>query len=59
MSPQYEAAIVETFAAFFDKGIVYKGLKPVYWCIHDKTALAEAEVEYENHTIPRLGLRTL
>ncbi len=48
----YEARIVETFYDFFEKGFVYKGLKPVYWCIHDHTALAEAEVEYEQHTSP-------
>ncbi len=52
MSNGYEASIVETFYDFFEKGFVYKGLRPVYWCIHDKTALAEAEVEYEQHTSP-------
>ena len=57
MSPDYEAAVVETFYAFLDKGMVYKGLRPVYWCIHDKTALAEAEVEYENHTSPSIWVR--
>src|SRR5205823_3909505 len=44
-----EAVIAETFLNFLEKGYVYRGLKPVYWCITDKTALAEAEVEYENH----------
>ena len=57
MDPQYEAAIVETLYAFLEKGLLYKGLKPVYWCIHDKTALAEAEVEYENHTSPSIWVR--
>ena len=57
MSNQYEAAIVETFYDFFEKGFVYKGLRPVYWCIHDKTALAEAEVEYEMHTSPSVFVR--
>jgi isoleucyl-tRNA synthetase len=52
MSNGYEASIVETFYDFFEKKFVYKGLRPVYWCIHDKTALAEAEVEYEQHTSP-------
>ena len=37
--------ILETFYGFYEKGFVYKGLKPVYWCSHDQTALAEAEVE--------------
>jgi isoleucyl-tRNA synthetase len=57
MSFGYEASIVETFYDFFEKGFVYKGLKPVYWCIHDRTALAEAEVEYETHTSPSVYVR--
>jgi isoleucyl-tRNA synthetase len=57
MSHQYEAAILETFYAFFEQGFVYKGLKPVFWCIHDQTALAEAEVEYEQHTSPSVYIR--
>ncbi|WP_213803308.1 isoleucine--tRNA ligase [Granulicella sp. dw_53] len=57
MSFAYEASIVETFYDFFEKGFVYKGLKPVYWCIHDRTALAEAEVEYEQHTSPSVYIR--
>ena len=57
MSNQYEAAIAETFFDFFENGFVYKGLKPVYWCIHDRTALAEAEVEYEMHTSPSVYVR--
>jgi len=57
MSFGYEASIVETFYDFFEKGFVYKGLRPVYWCIHDRTALAEAEVEYELHTSPSVYVR--
>jgi isoleucyl-tRNA synthetase len=57
MSFGYEASIVETFYDFFEKDFVYKGLKPVYWCIHDRTALAEAEVEYEQHTSPSVYIR--
>ena len=57
MSLAYEASIVETFYDFFENGFVYKGLKPVYWCIHDRTALAEAEVEYEMHTSPSIYVR--
>ncbi len=57
MSFPYEASIVETFYEFFEKGFVYKGLKPVYWCIHDRTALAEAEVEYEQHNSPSVYIR--
>src|SRR6266403_1580614 len=43
MSPQYEAAIADAFVTFLEKGYVYRGLKPVYWCIVDSTARAEAE----------------
>ncbi len=53
----YEAKILETFYGFYEKGFVYKGLKPVYWCMHDRTALAEAEVEYEQHTSPSVYVR--
>ncbi len=53
----YEARILETFYGFYEKGYVYKGLKPVYWCSHDHTALAEAEVEYEMHTSPSVYVR--
>jgi isoleucyl-tRNA synthetase len=57
MAPAYQATIARTFVDFLDKGYVYKGLKPVNWCLHDKTALAEAEVEYENHTSPSVWVR--
>ncbi|HET7102391.1 MAG TPA: class I tRNA ligase family protein, partial [Terriglobia bacterium] len=57
MSKQYEASTLEAFYDFFEKGFVYKGLKPVYWCLHDRTALAEAEVEYEMHTSPSVYVR--
>ncbi len=57
MSPQYESVIVETLFTFMERGLVYKGLKPVYWCLFDKTALAEAEVEYENHTSPSIWVK--
>ena len=49
MGFEYEALIAEAFLAFLREGYVYRGRKAVYWCIHCKTALAEAEVEYENH----------
>jgi len=57
MNPQYEAGILENFFAFLERDLVYKGLRPVYWCIFDKTALAEAEVEYEDHTSPSIWVR--
>ncbi len=57
MTPGYEATVLDTFYAFYEKGFVYKGLRAVYWCMHDKTALAEAEVEYENKTSPTIWVR--
>ncbi|MCU1274611.1 MAG: Isoleucyl-tRNA synthetase, partial [Bryobacterales bacterium] len=57
MSAQYEATIARAFLEFLDRGYVYKGLKPVHWCLKDRTALAEAEVEYENHTSPSIWVR--
>ena len=57
MTPQYESVVLATFYAFYEKEFVYKGLRSVYWCIHDKTALAEAEVEYEIHTSPTVWVK--
>jgi len=57
MSRAYEARTLEAFYGFLEKNFVYRGLKPVYWCIHDRTALAEAEVEYAPHTSPSVYVR--
>ncbi len=57
MSRPYEAKTVETFFRFLEAGFVYRGLKPVYWCIHDRTALADAEIEYEQHSSPSIYVR--
>ena len=57
MSREYEARTLETFYGFLEKDFVYRGLKPVYWCIHDRTALADAEIEYEQHTSPSIYVR--
>jgi isoleucyl-tRNA synthetase len=57
MYPEYESYVLETLYGFYEQGLVYKGLKSVYWCWHDKTALAEAEVEYEMHTSPSVWVR--
>jgi isoleucyl-tRNA synthetase len=54
MNFKYQAAIARALGKFVAKGLVYKGKKPVHWCIHCRTALAEAEVEYENHTSPSI-----
>ena len=57
MDHAYEAAIVREFGKFVEKGRVYKGLKPVLWCPVDQTALAEAEVEYEDHLSPSVYVK--
>ena len=57
MSKSYEACIADAFLTFLEKGYVFRGLMPVYWCLYDRTALAEAEVEYENHTSPSIWVR--
>jgi isoleucyl-tRNA synthetase len=50
----YQAQIAREFGTFTGKGLLYKGLKPVHWCYVDKTALAEAEVEYQETTSPSI-----
>ena len=57
MTPQYEAAVLEILYRFLENEFVYKGLRTVYWCVFDETALAEAEVEYENHTSPTIWVK--
>jgi isoleucyl-tRNA synthetase len=52
MNHGYEAAVAEQILAFLRSGYAYRGLRAVYWCIHDRTALAEAEVEYKEHESP-------
>lgn len=57
MSKAYEAETARLFGRFVGRGYVYKGARPVYWCIHDQTALAEAEVEYKEHTSPSIYVK--
>ena len=57
MDHRDEASIAGAFIDFYEKGYVYRGLKPVYWCIYDHTALAEAEVEYDDHTSPSIWVK--
>jgi isoleucyl-tRNA synthetase len=57
MSNTYEAETARQFGRFVERGYVYKGARPVYWCIHDQTALAEAEVEYREHTSPSVYVK--
>lgn len=57
INPEYEAEQVRVFGEMFKKGYVEKGLKPVYWCASCETALAEAEVEYADHTSTSIYVR--
>lgn len=49
LANEYEAAEIRVFKEFVKKDYIYKGFKPIYWCAHCETALAEAEVEYNDH----------
>jgi isoleucyl-tRNA synthetase len=57
MNYGYEAIVAGALLDFMEKGYAYRGRKPVYWCIYDTTALAEAEVEYEDHTSPSVWVK--
>jgi isoleucyl-tRNA synthetase len=57
MAPAYQAVIAREFGRFVGRDLVYKGLKPVHWCMHCKTALAQAEVEYEEQRTPSVYVR--
>ncbi len=57
MTPDYEATIVESFGGILEKGYIYRSKKPIYWCPVCVTALAEAEVEYANHTSPSIYVK--
>lgn len=54
LTPDYEEGIITSLATLVEKGYIYRGLKPVNWCCKCETALAEAEVEYEDHTSPSI-----
>jgi isoleucyl-tRNA synthetase len=54
MDYKYQGSIARALGKFVEKGLVYKGKKPVHWCIHCRTALAEAEVEYADHSSPSI-----
>jgi isoleucyl-tRNA synthetase len=57
MQPRYEAEQLRAFAAIIRNGHLYKGYKPVHWCLNCRSALAEAEVEYEDQTSPSIYVR--
>lgn len=57
MNPAYEAEEIREFARCYKNGVIVRGQKPVYWCIPLQTALAEAEIEYQNHKSPSVYVR--
>ncbi len=57
LDPAYEAAQIGVFGKMAEKGYIYKGLKPVYWCPHCETALAEAEIEYQERKSPSIYVK--
>ena len=57
LHPEYEAAQIRVFGEMYRRGYIYKGLKPVYWCAHCETALAEAEIEYDDHRSDSIFVR--
>ncbi|MEW5899877.1 MAG: isoleucine--tRNA ligase [Acidobacteriota bacterium] len=57
MNPEYEADVLRYLAEFFRSGDVFKGLRPVHWCPHCQTALAEAEIEYRDRTSPSIYVK--
>ena len=57
LKSQYEATIVKVFGELVEKGYIYRGLKPIHWCINDATALAEAEIEYADITSTSIYVR--
>ena len=54
MDPAYDAAEIGVLRHLVESGYVYRGLRPVHWCFADRTALAEAEVEYREHVSPSI-----
>ncbi len=57
LTPDYEEAILRSFSDLVKKGYIYRGLKPVNWCFKCETALAEAEVEYEDRSSPSIYVK--
>jgi len=54
LTPAYESQVIRLFGQIAQNGLVYKGRKPIHWCIHCETALAEAEIEYQPHRSPSI-----
>ena len=53
-TPEYEAGVIEVFGKLVEKGYIYRSQKPIHWCMQCQTALAEAELEYNNETSPSI-----
>ncbi|MFN3466156.1 MAG: isoleucine--tRNA ligase [Candidatus Brocadiales bacterium] len=54
LNPEYEAAVLDLFARLVEEGYVYRSLRPIHWCMRCQTALAEAELEYDEETSPSI-----
>ena len=54
LDPRYEAGILDVLAGLLENGSIFRQLKPIHWCIQDRTALAEAELEYSDETSPSI-----
>ena len=54
LDPRYEAGILDVLADLLDNGYIFRQLKPIHWCMNDRTALAEAELEYRDETTPSI-----
>ena len=57
LDPEYETGTVAAFGKLAEKGLVYRGKKPIHWCMHCETALAEAEIEHGDHRSPSITVR--
>ncbi len=57
LTPEYEKSVIELFGKLAEKDLIFQGKKPIHWCSHCKTALAEAEIEYADETSPSVYVR--
>ncbi len=57
LDPEYEATNIEIFGKLYERGLIYRGLKPIHWCYRCETALAEAEIEYADETSPSIYVK--
>ncbi len=57
LTPEYEKGVIELFGKMAEKGVIYQGRKPIHWCMHCTTALAEAEIEYADEKSPSVYVK--